>query len=141
MTDSERRLTATSLDHVVLHVRDIAKSKEFYMGLLGFELSREHLEPEADRSEEEEFDAGIRCFLRCGHNQLGLFQRTGADVGGGIEVNHLALTLQAGEYDDVCEILGAANVEVRGRSGDPRCIYISDPDGHRLQLLTLSEQH
>jgi len=26
-------------------------------------------------------------------------------------------------------------VAVSGRPGDDRCIYFSDPDGHRLQLM------
>jgi hypothetical protein len=28
-----------------------------------------------------------------------------------------------------------AGIEVHGRQNDPTCIYFSDPDGHRLQLL------
>jgi hypothetical protein len=31
-------------------------------------------------------------------------------------------------------------IEVIGRTGDPHCIYFSDPDGHRLQLLTPGER-
>lgn len=136
----DRRLTVRGLDHVVLHVRDIERSKQFYVGLLGCTVDREHLGDVDEDAGEEEFDAPIRSFLRCGSNQIGLFQRR-ADVGGGIEINHLALALADGSYEDVRDVLVAAGVEVRGRAGDPRCIYISDPDGHRLQLLTIDEQH
>ncbi|HEY3115528.1 MAG TPA: hypothetical protein VGK54_02185 [Chloroflexota bacterium] len=37
--------------------------------------------------------------------------------------------------------LKAEGLAVTGRPGDDRCIYFSDPDGHRLQVLTPAEQH
>jgi len=81
-------------------------------------------------------------FLWCGeHQMVALFQqRDGSDVSGGREVNHMALRLVSGEYEEVKATLEAAGCVVSGRQGDPHCLYFSDPDGHRLQVLTPSER-
>lgn len=136
------KLKATTLDHLVLYVRDVERSKKFYMDILGFEVAHEHLQASTVPPPPEEFDADIRSFLTCGQNQIGLFQRdTGGDTHGGDEFNHMALTLQEGEYDSVRAVLAEEGIEVRSRANDTKCIYISDPDGHNIQLLTVSEQH
>ena len=83
-----------------------------------------------------------QCFLWCGNQQIALFvARDGARVPGNAELNHMALKLEAGEYDEVKARLEAEGIEVMGRPGDDRCVYFSDPDGHRLQVLTPAEQH
>jgi hypothetical protein len=48
--------------------------------------------------------------------------------------------LKSGEFKKVKALLEEQGIKVNGRSGDPHCIYFSDPDGHRLQLLTPGEQ-
>lgn len=119
-------LKVTGIDHVVLHVRDLGRSKKFYVDLLGMEV-------------EDEFSWGV--FLRCGKQMVALFEvDKGERIHAGDEMNHMALQLRAGSYKQVKEILGEAGVKVSGRSGDPHCIYLSDPDGHRLQILTPEEQ-
>ncbi|HET9320914.1 MAG TPA: VOC family protein [Bryobacteraceae bacterium] len=120
-------LKVTGIDHVVLWVSDLQRSKEFYIGLLGMRVDHER--------------EGTS-FLWCGeHQMVALFQqRAGEDVSGGREVNHMALRLEAGEYEDVKATLEAAGCVVDGRQGDPHCLYFSDPDGHRLQVLTPSER-
>ena len=47
----------------------------------------------------------------------------------------MALRLASGTYEEVKERLEQFGCEVSGRPGDDRCIYFSDPDGHRLRLL------
>ena len=120
-------LKITGIDHVVLHVRDLAIAKKFYIDLLGFTIAHE---------------SSWQSFLSCGSQQVALFEmRNGADIHAGSEMNHMAFCLASGEYDEVKETLEAAGVKVHGRPGDDRCIYFDDPDGHHLQVLTLSEQH
>ena len=121
------RLKVTAIDHVVLWVSDLRRSKEFYIDLLGMRVAHE---------------SDWQSFLWCGDTQMvALFQkRDGDGVAGGQEVNHMALRLESGEYDDVKATLEAAGCEVNGRAGDPHCLYFSDPDGHRLQVLTPKER-
>lgn len=120
-------LKVTGIDHVVLHVRDLERSKRFYLETLGFQVAHE---------------SSWQSFLRCGSQQVALFQmRDGGDIHAGSEMNHMALRLEAGEYAEVKAALEAAGIAVHGRPGDDRCIYFDDPDGHRLQVLTLAEQH
>jgi catechol 2,3-dioxygenase len=126
MTQATTKLRVTGIDHVVLHVTDLDRSKRFYIDLLGFEVAHE---------------GGRNSFLRCGDQLVALFERTDADIHAGAEMNHLALRLATGEYQEVKAILEAEHITVTGRPGDDRCIYFDDPDGHRLQLLTASEQH
>jgi catechol 2,3-dioxygenase-like lactoylglutathione lyase family enzyme len=120
-------LKVTGIDHVVLHVRDLEKAKRFYIDLLGFTIAHE---------------SSWQSFLSCGSQQVALFQmRDGSEIHAGSEMNHMALRLEGGEYEEVKGILEAAGVSVHGRSGDDRCIYFDDPDGHHLQVLTRAEQH
>jgi catechol 2,3-dioxygenase-like lactoylglutathione lyase family enzyme len=120
------RLKVTGVDHVVLHVKDLARARSFYMDVLGFEVAHE---------------SGWQSFLRCGSQQVALFQvRDGGDIHAGSEMNHMALRLGAGEYKEVKAALEAAGCSVHGRPGDDRCLYFDDPDGHHLQVLTPAEQ-
>ena len=116
----------TGIDHVVLHVKELARSKKFYVELLGMEV---------------EHESSWQVFLKCGNQGVALFEaKNGDEIHGGSEVNHMAMRLKSGEYEKVKAVLEDAGCKVSGRRGDPRCIYFSDPDGHRLQLLTPEEQ-
>ena len=64
----------------------------------------------------------------------------GAKIHGGSEMKHMALRLKSGKYQKVQAVLEGAGIKVSDRKGDPHCIYFSDPDGHRLQLLTPAER-
>ena len=118
-------LKTVGLDHVVLHVNDLAKSKKFYTGLLGMTVAHE---------------SSWQAFLKCGKQMVALFQvRDREPVKGGSDLNHVALQLASGTYEETKAQLEAWGLEVRGRPGDDHCIYFSDPDGHRLQLLVPGE--
>jgi catechol 2,3-dioxygenase-like lactoylglutathione lyase family enzyme len=121
-------LKVTGIDHVVIYVSDLARAKRFYMDLLGMEVAHE---------------AEHQCFLHCGDGQqVALFEAAayGATVQANTEMNHMAMRLAAGEYEEVKARLEAEGLTVTGRRGDPNCLYFSDPDGHRLQVLTPAEQ-
>jgi catechol 2,3-dioxygenase-like lactoylglutathione lyase family enzyme len=121
----EAPLKVTGIDHVVFHVKDLARSKEFYIDFLGMDIDHE---------------SSWQCFLKCGNQGVALFEaEDGADIHGGSEVNHMALRLVSGEFKHVKALLENAGIEVHGRERDPTCIYFSDPDGHRLQLLMPNE--
>jgi len=118
---SNASLTTTGIDHVVLHVSDPEASRAFYVDVLG--LTVDH-------------GSAGHLFLRCGPQLIGLFR---APEGEGFEarhdVNHLALNVAAGSYEDIRARLEAAGIKVSGRPGDERCIYFRDPDGHMLQIV------
>ena len=119
-------LKVTGIDHVVLHVKDLTRSKKFYVGFLGMEV---------------EHQSSWQLFLKCGNQGVALFEvEDGSKIHGGNEVNHMALRLKSGEHEKVKAVLEEAGCEVSGRRGAPQCIYFSDPDGHRLQLLTPAER-
>ncbi len=118
-------LKVSGIDHVVLHVKDLARARKFYVDFLGMEVDHER---------------GWQCFLKCGHQGIALFEvDDNEDVHAGSEVNHMAFRLAAGELARVRALLENAGIKVHGRPGDPNCIYFNDPDGHRLQLLMPNE--
>ncbi len=118
---SNASLTTTGIDHVVLHVSDPEASKTFYVDVLG--LTVDH-------------GSGSHIFLRCGPQLIGLFRAPeGVEFASGHDVNHLALNVAAGSYEDIRARLEAAGIKVSGRTGDDRCIYFHDPDGHMLQIV------
>lgn len=133
-TSGAGTLQVTNLDHIVLWVKDLDVAKHFYVDFLGFTVDREHLGPDTGNS--DPLDADYRCFLRCGAHQVGLFQQKGPAVEGRAKFNHLALALEAGTRSDVHALLEANGIAWHGRANDPGCVYIQDPDGHTIQLLT-----
>jgi catechol 2,3-dioxygenase-like lactoylglutathione lyase family enzyme len=118
-------LKVSGIDHVVFHVKDLARARKFYVDFLGMEVDHER---------------SWQCFLKCGHQGVALFEvDDGEAVHGGSEVNHMALRLAAGDLERTKKTLVDAGIEVHGRPGDPTCIYFHDPDGHKLQLLMPNE--
>jgi catechol 2,3-dioxygenase-like lactoylglutathione lyase family enzyme len=118
-------LKVSGIDHVVFHVKDLARARKFYMDLLGMKIDHE---------------SSWQLFLKCGNQGVALFEvEEGEEICGGTEVNHMALRLSSGDYERVKGILENAGIKVTARDRDPHCIYFSDPDGHRLQLLMPGE--
>ncbi len=114
-------IQVSGINHVVLHVQDVARAKQFYTELLGMTV---------------EHESSWQAFLRCGHQQVALFEkRDDSPLITGNDLNHLALDITAGSYESIKAELESHGVAVSGRSGDPHCVYFHDPDGHRLQLM------
>ncbi len=123
---TQSTLEVSSLDHVVLYCRDTAASRDFYTSILGMTAGAE---------------SEAYVFLSCGAQTVALFRADGraAATGPGPptqrrELDHLAFNVNSG-YDDTLARLRQRGIEVETRAGDPRCIYILDPDGHRIQIL------
>jgi catechol 2,3-dioxygenase-like lactoylglutathione lyase family enzyme len=117
-------IQASGIDHVVLHVSDVQRSKRFYTELLGMTAYREN---------------DTQVFLHAGGQGIALFKGPGdAAVHAGGDLNHLALNVASGTYETLKTELQQHGVAVSGRPGDDRCIYFQDPDGHRLQLTVRS---
>jgi catechol 2,3-dioxygenase-like lactoylglutathione lyase family enzyme len=121
MAQTTVQIKTTGIDHVVLWVSDLERSKRFYIDLLGMTVHHE---------------SDWQSFLWCGEQQVALFQqKDGAAVKTGAELNHMALRMEPASYAQVKARLEREGIEVSGRPGDPTCVYFHDPDGHRLQLL------
>ena len=121
----ESPFKVTGIDHVVLHIKDLARAKKFYIDFLGMTIDHE---------------SSWQCFLKCGSQGVALFEvEDNEDVHGGSEVNHMALRLAAGDYERVKATLENSGIKVHGRKNDPHCVYFNDPDGHHLQLLMPNE--
>jgi catechol 2,3-dioxygenase-like lactoylglutathione lyase family enzyme len=120
------RLKVTGINHIVLHVTDLERSRKFYMEVLGFEDRNISVGPSMKAS-----------FLRCGAQGLDLFEVSTADVHGGEEMNHMALCVAVDNVDEIIEALTQCGIETSERT--PRnSVFISDPDGHRIEMLPLS---
>ena len=114
-------IEASGIDHIVLHVSDVAQAKKFYTDVLGMTVYREN-----ER----------QVFLHAGTQGVALFQKRGdGPLMTGNDLNHLALNVAAGTYETLKGELEKHGVAVTGRPGEDRCIYFRDPDGHRLQLM------
>ena len=114
-------LKTVGIDHTVLHVSDLERSKRFYMDILGMTMNHE---------------SSWQAFLWCGKQQVALFVGPQDKVlTSGVELNHMALNLDTGTNEEVRQYLEGHGVKVFGRPGDPDCLYFEDPDGHRLQVI------
>ena len=118
------KLKVTGINHVVLHVTDLDRSRTFYMEALGFD----------DRGSVP----GMRAsFLRCGMQGLDLFEMVDSDVHGGEEMNHMALNVDVVDVELLVAGLSEAGIETFEIT--PRnSVFISDPDGHRIEMLPIS---
>ena len=117
-------IQANGIDHIVLHVQDVARAKKFYTELLGMSVYREN-----DR----------QVFMHAGQQGVALFKKQGdTPLTTGNDLNHLALNVATGTYETLKAELEKNGVAVSGRPGEDRCIYFHDPDGHRLQLMVRS---
>jgi catechol 2,3-dioxygenase-like lactoylglutathione lyase family enzyme len=114
-------IQTTGVDHIVLHVNDLQRSKKFYTDVLGMFPYRE--------------DDG-QVFLHAGRQGVALFRKEGGGpLTVGNDLNHLAFNVAAGSYETLKAELEKHGIAVSGRPGEDRCIYFRDPDGHRLQLM------
>ena len=121
-------IQARKLGHVVLSVRDAAKSRDFYTRTLGLRISHEDLKQGA-------------VFLSFGreHHELALFQMaTGAPPDASQPgLHHMAWQLGSFEelqaaYRDL-KTMGV-DVESTVEHNVTRSVYFRDPDGNRVEL-------
>ena len=127
MVQSQLRIKTTGIDHVVLWVNDLERSKRFYTDVLGMTVAHE---------------SQSQSFLHCGPTcQIALFdaKSRGVDVTASRELNHMALLMEPASYSETRARLEEEGLTIAGRTGDDTCIYFDDPDGHRIQLLYSGE--
>ena len=102
-------IQVSGINHIVLHVQDVPRAKKFYTELLGMTVYRENSE---------------QAFMHCGNQGVALFaKRDGTPLTTGNDLNHLALDITAGKYDEIKAELEKHGVEVSGRPGDPPYLW------------------
>jgi catechol 2,3-dioxygenase-like lactoylglutathione lyase family enzyme len=116
------------IDHVAMSVRDLERSAQWYIDVLGFERLHEGM-----------WD-GVPVFIGKGTTALALFPvREGAARGAPAEIRVLHLALRANRKNFL-----AAQKELKHRGIKfefqdheiSHSIYFRDPDGHRLEITT-----
>ena len=122
-------IQARRLGHVVLRVRDAAKSRDFYVRTLGLKVAHENLERGA-------------VFLSFGkeHHDLALFQMAKETAPGEERAGMHHMAWQLGSFDELREAykelkaLGYT-VESTVEHNVTRSVYFPDPDGNRVELF------
>ena len=109
---------ARDVNHVALIVTDVARSKDFYMKLLGMPVVRE---------------SPSSCFLGLGRNFLALFRNSQAGM------NHYCISMDDYRVGPVTEELQRQGLNPRQPRGSAR-VYFDDPDGIEVQLATTHHQ-
>jgi catechol 2,3-dioxygenase-like lactoylglutathione lyase family enzyme len=122
--------TARGVHHTAHVSSDVARTIEFYQGLLGFPLT--------ELFENRDYPGSTHFFFDIGNgNALAFFDFPGLDVPPYAEVlgghHHLAISVEPAQWEVLKARLDGAGVaydEVGGVS-----LYFRGPDGERLELL------
>ena len=118
--------TPLGLDHVVLRVRDQARSQRFYTDVLGCTLDRVN-------------EKLSLIHLRFGEQLIDLLPAREGEGSGGMD--HFCLSIRCDDLGVVAAALRARGVELEGEVvrrfgawGDGPSLYLRDPDGYLIEL-------
>jgi catechol 2,3-dioxygenase-like lactoylglutathione lyase family enzyme len=116
------------IDHVALSVRDVERSAQWYIDVLGFE--RRH----------EGMWNGIPVFIGKGTTALALFpvrSRSTSSTSAAIGMLHLALRANRKNFLAAQEELKRRGIKFEFEDHEiSHSIYFQDPDGHKLEITT-----
>ena len=124
------------IDHVAISVRDIERSANWYIDVLGFKRLHEGMWN------------GVPVFIGKGTTALALFpakspaavasaKEADEPVGGGIRMLHLAMRADRKNFLAAQEELKQRGIKFEFEDHQiSHSIYFSDPDGHHLEITT-----
>ncbi|WP_380277756.1 VOC family protein [Kitasatospora purpeofusca] len=119
-------LRVKAFDHLVLNVRDVERSLEFYSGLLGLEPVRV-----------EEWRAGKVSFPSVRVTPETIIDLT-ARPRGESNVDHICLTVDPLDWQEVIDAgtftVLEGPVQRYGARGNATSVYVQDPDGNTVEL-------
>ena len=146
-TAPKQAVTPRGVNHIVLNVRDIEVSHQFYTEVLGFKHVAA-LKPKPDRPPlTMRFYSGQDEQGHVNHHDLALCQLPKSDAGQPAEwdlypnrpgINHIAITLPDREaFLQQLAFLREKGVKFHRRinHGMTHSVYISDPDGNGIEVL------
>ena len=118
------------IHHTALISSDVARTVEFYQGLLGFPL--------IDMFENRDLPGSTHFFFDVGNgNTVAFFDLPGVDLVPYAEVlgglHHLAISMEPGRWQQVRSRMDAEGIDYQLESGTS--IYFRDPDGARVELI------
>ena len=116
------------IDHVALSVRDVERSAQWYIDLLGFERRHRGM-----------WD-GVPIFIGKGTTSIALFPERSRSTSSGpadIRMLHLALRADWKNFLVAQDELKRRGIEFEFEDHEiSHSIYFSDPDGHKLEITT-----
>ncbi len=144
----KQAVTPRGVNHVVLNVRDLEVSHRFWTEIMGFRQVAE-LKPKPGRPPVRmRFYSGIDESGELSHHDIALCEVAGGDAGKDDEtwslaprrvgINHVAITWPDREsWLQQLAFLRAKGVpfHLRINHGMTHSVYISDPDGHGIEVL------
>jgi catechol 2,3-dioxygenase-like lactoylglutathione lyase family enzyme len=127
-----KTITVTELDHIVLNVKDIDRSLEFYANVLGLKIERL-----------EEFRAGKIGFPSVrinGDTIIDLFPAKEAVNRPG-NLNHFCVVVEKNDFEGIVEYLNGHGVKILngpisrwGARGRAISVYFHDPDQNEIEI-------
>ncbi|MEV6445917.1 VOC family protein [Amycolatopsis sp. NPDC051716] len=119
------------IHHTALISSDVERTIEFYQDILGFPLT--------ELIENRDYPGSSHFFFDVGNgNAVAFFDLPGLDLGPYAEVlgglHHLALSVEPGRWAAIKDKLDEAGVQYLLES--KTSIYLSDPDGARVELIS-----
>lgn len=116
------------IDHVALSVRDVERSAQWYIEVLGFKRLHEGMWN------------GVPVFIGKGSTALALFpvgEKLAASAPAEIRMLHLALRANRKNFLAAQKELKQRGIEFEFQDHEiSHSIYFRDPDGHRLEITT-----
>jgi catechol 2,3-dioxygenase-like lactoylglutathione lyase family enzyme len=106
----------TGVNHISFGVADYARTRDFYAGLLGMQVS---------------CDDGKQCNLACGQNSY-IIARKSRQPDSKPFVDHIAYTIDNWDKKHVEEVLRSRGLDPRPDTDDS--FHVKDPDGYNLQI-------
>jgi catechol 2,3-dioxygenase-like lactoylglutathione lyase family enzyme len=116
------------IDHVALSVRDVERSAQWYIDVLGFERRHQGM-----------WD-GIPVFIGKGTTSIALFpvgSKEGSSSRGGVRMLHLAFRASRQNFLAAQEELKSRGIKFEFQDHEiSHSIYFRDPDGRKLEITT-----
>lgn len=122
------------IHHAALICSDVEQTIRFYQDLLGFPL--------VELVENRDYKGSSHFFFDLGNQTLlGFFDFPGLGLEPGVEaiggVQHIAISTPRERWEEIRERLDEAGVKYAGPDlGIPESMYLKDPDGIQIELLS-----